>query len=259
MTKILNWNVNSIRQRTVLLNELMQRTNPDVILLQETKCTNDKFPEIENYNCALNGQKSYNGVAILTKSRQENVQLSFPQNPIPDEARFIQCDVFDPVIGYTTLISVYVPNGQDVKSTHFNKKIAFLDSFRRYIVSINNPEQNIIISGDFNIAPFDIDVHSPSELKDSICFTEVEKNLMRKILNSGFHDLYRIFNKKQNFSWWDYRGMSLRRDRGMRIDFIIANSRATNMLINAEIHKETRQKDKTSDHAPISVTLGIVR
>lgn len=254
--KILTWNLNSINARFILLNDLLLQENPDIVFLQEVKCKTENFP-YKNlshlpYNIYVHGQKSYNGVAILSKFSAEVINYSFLGNPCINDARFIEITVYINTLGNCKLISLYVPNGGILNSKKFKQKIEFLDSFFEYLKFNKSINSKIIIGGDFNVSPFDIDVYSPEDLKDTTCFSLMERKRLRGIFNLGFEDIYRIINyKKQEFSWWDYRFNSLKRNHGMRIDFIIATSNLATHFNKCDILKKFRYQIKSSDHAPI--------
>ncbi len=253
--KIVTWNVNSVKVRMEHLRELIKEHDPDVICLQELKCETDKFPAFElsdlPYNLYIHGQKTYNGVAILSKLPADEVKTEFPNNPVPEQARFIEVS-FDTPIGYARVISLYAPNGGEVGSDKFAIKLAFYDAFTDYINSIKSFEEKLFIGSDYNIAPFDIDVYSPERLRNSTCFTHIEQEKLRTILNSGFVDNFRAkYPNKQEYSWWDYRAGSFGQNKGMRIDTIISTSNAVSFLKDCVIDYNTRSKQKPSDHAPV--------
>jgi exodeoxyribonuclease-3 len=253
--KIVTWNVNSIKARLQHLLEFIQENNPDIICLQELKCTTDTFPidELNHlpYNFYINGQKTYNGVAILSKISADEVKLDFDKNPIPEQARFIEGS-FNTPIGYIRVISLYAPNGGEVGSDKFIHKLAFYDAFTDYIQSIKSFEEQLFIGSDFNIAPYNIDVYDSVKLQNTTCFTYEEKEKLRTILNSGFVDNFRILHPTKNeFSWWDYRAGAFEQNTGMRIDSIISTSNAVAHLSDCKIDYHSRTKNKPSDHAPV--------
>ncbi|MFK8040011.1 MAG: exodeoxyribonuclease III [Rickettsiaceae bacterium] len=257
--KVATWNVNSVGVRITHLEEFLRTTQPDILLLQEIKCINEKFPydalDHLNYNVYVHGQKTYNGVAILSKYKADDIKINFPDNPIPQEARFIECSL-NTSIGFCQVISVYVPNGGEVNSEKFHIKLRFFDELFRYLNSIKSFNANIIIGGDFNVAPFDIDVYSSSDLKDSTCFTLTEKQKMRSIINAGFYDLYRLASLDlQEFSWWDYRGGAFDKNLGMRIDMILGSSNIAQNISQVKMHYDMRAKDRPSDHIPVECTF----
>lgn len=255
--KIVTWNVNSVKMRLQLLRDYLTETKPDIMLLQELKCETQNFPFSElsdlPYNYYVHGQKSYNGVAILSKFKADDIITDFPCNPCPEQARFIEMTCSTDT-GFFRIISLYAPNGGEVNSDKFQLKLKFYDAFADYLESIKSYDEALIIGGDFNIAPFDIDVHSPKELAGTTCFTLPEKEKLRRILNSGFYDLYRLLNEeRQEFSWWDYRAGAFEKNKGMRIDGFLVSGKAAGYFNNCHIDYEIRTKNKTSDHAPVVV------
>ncbi|MFY9589220.1 exodeoxyribonuclease III [Rickettsia endosymbiont of Halotydeus destructor] len=253
--KIATWNINSIKMRLDLLRNFLTEANPDILLLQEIKCETDKFPfdELSDlpYNFYVHGQKSYNGVAILSKFPADEIIKDFPNNYCTDQSRFLEINVSTP-IGFCKIISLYAPNGSSVGSDKFETKLKFYDSFINYLSSCKSFEEKIIIGGDFNIAPFDIDVYSPQALRGTTCFTLDEQKKFRTILNSGFEDLYRVTKPASHeFSWWDYRAGSFEQNKGMRIDMLLASNNAVDYLENCYMDYNLRTKLKPSDHIPV--------
>lgn len=256
--KIACWNVNSIKSRSLQVLEWIAKEDPDILMLQELKCEEAAFPMLEfshlNYNYAISGQKTYNGVAILSKYPIDEIKTNFEGNPIPDQARFVEI-TFNADIGYSRAICVYVPNGGEVNSEKFEIKIEFYKAFRKYLQSIKSNDEYIMIGGDYNVAPFDIDVYEPAHLQHSTCFTLTERELFRSILNDGWLDLYRLNNPyEEEFSWWDYRARGFEHNKGMRIDMILGNPKFANQMEDFTMDREVRGKEKASDHIPIFVT-----
>ncbi len=254
---VISWNVNSIRSRIEHLLHLIEKYSPDIVCLQEIKCEDSDFPchmlDHLNYNIYVCGQSRYNGVAILSKNRASEVNRTFIGNILTQEARFIEILV-DTVIGFVRVISLYCPNGQHVceENPHFRKKIQFYDSFTSYIESFDKIDEKIILAGDLNIAPFDLDVYEPSELEEHICFSVQEKGKLRALFNWGFVDNFRLLNPKdQKFSWWDYRGRKFEKNLGYRIDFTLSTPNLMNYLKSTIIDEEFRKLSKPSDHAPV--------
>lgn len=256
--KIVSWNVNSLKMRLPILEKLIQEQNPDVILLQEVKCTNDNFPYLEieslGYNIATHGQKTFNGVTILSRSPIEDVTKGLPGFE-DEQARYIEC--FTNVGGVSARVaSVYVPNGQSVGSDKFEYKLKFMAALESHMANIMKYEEVFVVGGDVNIAPEDIDVYDPKKMDGEIGFHIEERKALRSIMNLGFYDAYRIKHKdRQEFSWWDYRGRSLAANEGLRIDNLLISPEAVDLLSDAHILKEYRMLEKTSDHAPISCEL----
>jgi exodeoxyribonuclease-3 len=253
--KIASWNINSIRMRLKHLQEFLDENDPDILLLQEIKCENNKFPydELSNlsYNIYVHGQKSYNGVAILCKFARDEIKYNFPNNPCPEESRFLEITI-NSSIGLCHIISLYAPNGGEVGSDKFLMKLKFYDKLIDYLESLQSFDAKILIGGDFNIAPFNIDVYSPEHLANVTCFTKEEKQKIRRLFNVGFEDLYRLHNVDiQEFSWFDYRNNAFVRNQGTRIDLLVASSDMSNYSQSCYIDSKMRNRDKPSDHAPI--------
>jgi len=247
---IVTWNVNSINARVQQVEEWRKTNKPDLLLLQETKCQDSNFPSETFQNSLHVGQKAYNGVAIISSGEIEEVARNFPDNPAPDEARFLHAHAQTP-IGHIEVINVYVPNGGSVDSPNFEKKLKFLGALKNYLISLD-PNSLIIIGGDFNVAPFEVDVYSPDLMKDRLLYSLPERKALRSILNAGFIDLYRMHNPKgHDFSWWDYRERAFANNAGLRIDFLLANPKLTDLLTTAYIDVEPRKQPECSDHAPV--------
>ncbi len=258
--KIASWNVNSIKARLENVLKWIEANDPDILMLQELKCEESAFPYDAfshlSYNYAISGQKTYNGVAILSKYPIDEIKTNLPHSPCSDQARFVEIGFSSP-IGYMRAINIYVPNGGEIGSDKFDIKMNFLPALQSYLKSIQNYEENIIIGGDFNVAPFDSDVYNAQELENSTCFTLQERKLMREILNDNWHDLYRLMNPlSHEYSWWDYRAGGFQKNHGMRIDFLLSNAKIVDHLSTATIDRHARSEEKASDHAPVIVTLG---
>ena len=256
--KIVTWNINSINAHLEQFQRYLDKDDPDIVLLQEIKCIEENFPyfhQLEHYNLIVSGQKGYNGVAILSKYPLEDTVKTFSENPCDDQARFIETHVSIPSIcnknlsHYLKIICVYVPNGSEVGSEKFELKLQFLQKLKEYLSFIPK-DTFVLIGGDFNIAPFDIDVYSPEDMRGKICFSSQEQKLMREILNLGFEDTYRLikYHSKQ-FSWWHYKGKFYDLDLGLRIDFLLANQKLSSKLVAADIYKSTREQKSSTDHA----------
>ena len=260
--KIASWNVNSVRARIEHVVAFLEDHKPDVLLLQETKCENSQFPHdaftSTAYNIYTHGQKSYNGVAIFSKTPADEVKTNFAGNPLPEEARFLEISCMTSV-GYAKIVSVYIPNGRLVGSEHFAIKLDFYDKLTAYLSSIKTRDEGIIIGGDLNVAPFDIDVYSVKDLENSVGFTLDERYKLRALINAGFEDLYRLHNPDtKEFSWWDYRGGGLENDLGMRIDALLATPNLVDKMSKAYIDKSYRALPKPSDHTPVIVEFDTI-
>ena len=249
------WNLNSISSRLEHLKKVIQRNNPNIFLLQEIKCINDKFPYEEltdlGYNIEIFGQKAYNGVAILSKYPMEDVIKGLESMGINQDARYIEVTITINRICYK-VISLYVPNGNEVGSEKFKYKLDFFRNLYERLSYLRNIEKNIIIGGDFNVAPEEIDLYNPKQRYGQILFHTDERKYFRKILNLGYIDSFREFNPDiQQFSWWDYRAGSWQHNKGMRIDHILVSPSVADKITKSGVLVEARGWERSSDHAPI--------
>ena len=263
--KIATWNVNSVRSRITHLTGYLKNQQPDIVMLQELKCLDEQFPAMEieglGYNLAIFGQKSYNGVAILSRYPIEDITTGFKKDSYSEpekwqnDARYIECvvSVEDQVF---RVASVYVPNGNQINSDKWQYKLEFLNNLKEHLSDLLKYKENIIIGGDYNIAPQDIDVYNPKELANTICFHPAEQKIYRQILNSGYTDAYRLLNpSEQCFSWWDYRGGSYNYNKGMRIDHLLLSANIVDKLEKCYTDTKPRELKTPSDHAPVVCLL----
>ncbi|MDZ5762419.1 Exodeoxyribonuclease III [Candidatus Cyrtobacter comes] len=257
MFSVVSWNVNSIGARINAVSELIPTTSPDIILLQEVKCISDAFPYsaqcFEHYNINVHGQKGYNGVAILSKQRQEEVIFGIPgfEHEFAAEARYVESLISLNSIP-VRVISVYVPNGSEVNSEKFLFKLDFFNALKGRLSYLLSQGENLLVCGDMNVALDDLDVHDPSYMKDQLCFSIEERKALRSILNLGLYDSFRILNPHlKKFTWWDYRKNSFQYDRGLRIDYILVSSHLCDMINKCYIEATVRGWERPSDHAPL--------
>ena len=255
MVKIISWNVNSINARADSFKAFCEKEDPDICLLQEIKCTEEKFPwelmEEMGFNAAITGQKSYNGVAILSKYPLEDINKALPGKESDTQARYI--DGFTSVdgVGYR-LVSVYVPNGKSVKHEDFQYKLRFYERLKNHYMTLMENDEVVVTGGDYNVAPDDHDVYDPQYLDGDIGFHVEERRGLRSIINSGFMDSFRLITPTgQAYSWWDYRTKGWEKNNGMRIDQMLISPRACDLLKDAGIYKYTRGWERPSDHVPI--------
>ena len=256
--KIVSWNVNSVRARIENILQYIKNSKPDVLFLQEIKTQNENFPSqtfTENgYNSYVFGQKSYNGVAFLSKSKIENVKTDFIKDKL-QQSRIITGEI---LIGKkkTKLINIYVPNGNPVDTEKYEYKKNWLTSFLKEIKKELKINPNVIISGDFNIIPEEIDVYDYKRYEDDALFRLEIRKKYRELINLGFSDLYRYFNKsKQEYTFWDYFAGSWQKNYGMRIDHFLASHNLLNNIKSININKTPRSKTKPSDHTPIELEI----
>jgi exodeoxyribonuclease-3 len=252
--KVATWNVNSIRARLDRLVAWLDAQQPDVVCLQETKCEDAKFPgaEIEamGYRWAHHGQKTYNGVAILAKSGCANVLRGIPQFD-DEQRRVIVGDVGD-----ARIICVYVPNGQSVGSDKFQYKLRWLEALRAWLEAELAAHPKLAVLGDFNIAPDERDVHDPLAWEGQVLFSEPERAALRRILELGFADAFRLFEQPaKSFTWWDYRMNAFRRRLGLRIDHVLLSPALARSCTACAIDLGPRALERPSDHAPVVCQL----
>lgn len=255
--KIVTWNVNSVRARLPIVTSWLASYKPDVVLLQELKCVNEAFPlqEIEDlgYNVALLGQKTFNGVGILSKSPIEDVIYGLPSFTEDDQARYIEA-----IIGSVRVASIYVPNGQEVGSEKYAYKLNFLGHLKDHLEKLLAYEEICVIGGDFNIAPTDSDVYDPKEWEERILCSSAERSAFRSILNLGYQDALRLYHQGVGpFTWWDYRAGAFPNNQGLRIDHFLLSPEASDIIIDCQVDTLPRGLDKASDHAPVWCQLKI--
>lgn len=257
--KIATWNVNSIRSRLDHVIQWCKDAQPDVLLLQEIKVITEGFPyeafmEI-GYQSAVHGQKTYNGVAILSKYSIEDITTEF--DPSHTDARYIEA-VID---GWLRVASVYVPNGQSIDSEKYPYKLDFLTKLEKHLEKTLEHNEVFVIGGDYNIAPWDEDAHDPEKYKGNVPVSQAERNAYRRILNLGLTDATRIkypYDSHENpslFSWWDYRAGSFEKDHGLRIDHLLLSPEAVDKMKDTGIDRTPRGWEKPSDHTPVWLTL----
>jgi len=256
--KIATWNVNSIRMRKDLVLAWLKQHKPDVLLLQETKCLDESFPKEDfedlGYNIALSGQKTFNGVAILSLHPIEDVIRNFDNNPL-DHARYIEAVIVAPD-SVVRVASVYVPNGESLDSEKYEQKLAFFDALESHLAKLVEFKELLVVGGDFNVAPEEIDTYSVDESRDCVLFELNVRKKFRRLINLGLYDAYRLKNpNEQQFSWWDYRRGAWQKNHGFRIDHLLISTEAADKLESSSIDPEVRGKDSPSDHAPVLCDL----
>lgn len=254
--KIASWNVNSIRARLAPLTRWMDVQQPDVLLLQETKVTDDEFPSDEllrrGYSVVYAGQKSSNGVAILSQSPIRDVLVGFPEDGPEADKRLITA-----TIEGVRISSAYVPNGRDVAHPMFQTKLAWLSRLRLFLEEQRQTRGlPVVVGGDFNVAREARDVWAPELFEGQVHFHPQERARMDALLDAGFIDSFRHYcGEPERYSWWDYRGPSLSKNRGLRIDYLFVDNALLPRSKAAGIDVEPRHWDKPSDHVPVWVEI----
>ena len=249
--KIATWNVNSITARIPHLTEWCRSTEPDVICLQETKCVDESFPYQEvfdlGYHSAFYGQKSYNGVAILSKYEPEDVVKGFPDDEVDSQKRLIAATV-----NGVRVVNTYIPNGSELGSDKFSFKLDWLQRLRRFFDEGYRHVEKVLLCGDFNVAPDALDVWNPAAWEGHIHFSKPERAAIHFVKQWGFIDVFRKMNGDiREYSWWDYRAGAFQRNHGLRIDHIWTSEPLAEACTGCWIDKEPRQQERPSDHTPV--------
>ncbi len=255
--RVATWNVNSIRTRLEHAKAWIKAKSPDVICLQETKVVNEDFPkaffEELGYTCHIHGQKSYNGVAFITKREMTNIQCGFPDGDLNEQTRVIrgECEGVQ-------IINLYVPQGESVDSEKFVFKEAFYGKIMDMLKGEYDPSKDVLLCGDMNIAPAAIDVYDVEKVGVRCMFTPEEHGWLDDIKNWGMVDSFREkYPDEPGFSWWDYRQNSFARNKGWRIDHIYLTSSLMEKTEDVAVDKGPRGVEKPSDHVPVYVDLNV--
>lgn len=248
--KIATWNVNSLRVRLPHVLDWLTTHQPDVLALQETKTVDETFPADAllnaGYQAAFAGQKTYNGVALLSRESATDVVTDLPGLNDP------QRRVLGATVGDVRVLDLYVPNGSEVGSDKYAYKLGWLDKLADYVQEQMSQYSKFVVLGDFNIAPEDRDVHDPEAWAGKILCSEPERNALQRLLDMGLSDTFRQFEQEEkSFSWWDYRGAGFRRNLGLRIDLVLASAALSQHCTACWIDKEPRRLERPSDHAPV--------
>ena len=248
--KLATWNVNSLRVRLPHLLDWLAAHSPDAVCLQETKCDEGQFPFEElraaGYCSLHNGQKTYNGVAILTRNEGVEVCRGIPR--FADEQSRVLAADYEGV----RVVSVYVPNGQSVGSDKYEYKLRWFDALGGWLEGELASHPRIAVMGDFNVAPEDRDVHDPKAWEGSVLFSLPERAALKRIMDLGFADAFRLFEQpERSYSWWDYRMNAFRRKMGLRIDHVLLSPALAAACRSCTIDVEPRRLERPSDHAPV--------
>ena len=249
--KLATWNVNSILARLPHVQKWLQEQQPDVLCMQETKCLDEKFPfeaftEL-GYCATVLGQRSYNGVAIISREACSNVQRGYADDEAGAHARLLAANVAGVIV-----VDVYIPNGQAVGSEKFAFKLDWMKRLRDFLDANFAADLPVVLCGDFNVAPEDRDVHDPRLWQGRIMCSQPERDALQHIKEWGFTDAFRLHNEEAGlYSWWDYRAGAFRRNLGLRIDHVWVSQPLVSRSTSARIDAATRKWEKPSDHAPL--------
>ena len=252
--QLATWNVNSLTVRLPQVLDWLAANPVEALVLQETKTTDDKFPaaaiEAAGYHVQFFGQKTYNGVALLSRSPASDVVKNIP-GFADESARVIAGTVND-----VRVIGAYFPNGQAPGSDKFAYKMAWLDGLHAWLQAELAAHTKLVLMGDFNITVDDRDVWDPVDLKDTIHCTVEERTHLARLCALGLHDAFRLFEQpEKSYSWWDYREFAFKRNRGLRIDHILVSDALKPAVTACVIDKAPRKNERPSDHTPVVVTL----
>lgn len=248
--KLAAWNVNSLKVRLPQLLDWLAQARPDVVCLQELKLEDAKFPRAEledaGYRSAFSGQKTYNGVAVLSRAQAADVRAGIPE--FADEQKRVIAASVDGV----RVVCVYCPNGQAVGSDKYEYKLRWFAALREYLAAELQRHPQLAVAGDFNVAPEDRDVHDPKAWEGQVHVSEPERAAWRALLGLGLKDSFRLFEQPEKiYSWWDYRMMGFRRNAGLRIDHILVSDPLAERCRSSAVDKAPRKLERPSDHAPV--------
>lgn len=259
--RVATWNVNSIRQRIEHLTAWLKERAPDVVCLQEIKCVDEAFPrepfEALGYNVAVHGQKTFNGVAILSKHKLEEVTPGLPGEDSDDHARFLEATI-STANGVLRVASIYLPNGNPPDTEKYPYKLRWIDRLRAYAQDRLALEEPLVLAGDYNVIPTEADVHNPAAwIKDAL-FLPTTREKFRTLANLGLTDALRAVTDESGlYTFWDYQAGAWQKNWGIRIDHLLLSPQAADRLVTAGIDKHVRSWEKPSDHVPVYIDLAI--
>ena len=258
--KVATWNVNSIKARLDNTLAWLKQADPDIVCLQELKCEDGAFPatafEDLGYNLLTHGQKTYNGVAILSKMRGEDIRRGLPGDPQDQQARYIEA-VFTSGNRAIRVASIYLPNGNPVDTGKFTYKLRWMDRLTAHARDLLKLEEPLVLAGDYNIIPTSLDARHPENWVGDALFRPESKEKFRTLLNLGLTDAIRQINgdARDLYSFWDYQAGAWQKNNGIRIDHLLLSPQAADLLVSAHIDKHVRDWEKPSDHVPVLIGL----
>jgi exodeoxyribonuclease-3 len=255
---ISSWNVNSVRARIENIKNYLLKYKPDILMMQEIKTEDVNFPYDDfssmDYESHVFGQKSYNGVAIISKSKLKNIRTDLIKDKLK-QSRIISAEV-EYKKKNIQLINIYTPNGNPVDTQKYDYKKKWLDDLIKQLKSLSKKNPNIILAGDFNIIPAAEDVYNPKGFEDDALFRLEIRKKLREMINLGFNDTYRYFNEtKEGYTFWDYMRGAWQKNNGMRIDHFLVSNFLIDQIKSININKDPRGREKPSDHTPIEIKL----
>ncbi len=256
MVSIATWNVNSVNARLPNLLEWLAGSGPDIVLLQEIKCVDEAFPreaiEDAGYNVAVHGQKSYNGVAILSRAPIDEAMPGLPGDDADEQARYLEAS-----IGGVRVATIYLPNGNPIGTDKFAYKLGWMARLRRHAARLLEDDQPLVLGGDYNVIPEPPDARDPGEWLGDALFQPESRAAFRALLHLGLTEAFRALHPGEggHYSFWDYQGRAWDRDDGIRIDHLLLSAAAADRLESCVIDKAPRGRPRASDHTPVIVTL----
>ena len=259
--KIVTWNINGVRARIANLLHWLQEANPDIVCLQEIKTLDEGFPRLEvealGYHVETLGQKGFNGVAILSKLRFDEVNRGLPGDDADDHARFIE-GVFSTDRGALRVVSLYLPNGNPVGDpVKFPYKLAWMERLERWASERLELEEPLVMAGDYNVIPEPVDARFPENWVNDALFQPATRQAFRRLENIGFTEAVRATTDAGVYTFWDYQAGAWQKDNGIRIDHLLLSPEAANLLTGTSIDKHVRAWEKPSDHVPVAVELAL--
>ncbi|CAA7623708.1 exodeoxyribonuclease III [Magnetospirillum sp. UT-4] len=255
MVRIASWNVNSVKARLPNVVEWLDSAKPDVVLLQEIKCQDEGFPFLEieaaGYRAAVHGQKSYNGVAILSRLPMDDIRRGLPGDEADPQARWIEA-----TIAGLRIASLYLPNGNPAPGEKYDYKLAWMRRLVAHARTLLAGERPLVLGGDYNVCPTDADVYDPPNWRDDALCRPQSRALFRELLHQGFTEAFRVLHSEPGrYTFWDYQAGAWPRDEGLRIDHLLLSPQAADRLVACDIDKAPRGRERASDHTPIWVEL----
>jgi exodeoxyribonuclease-3 len=258
--RLATWNVNSVNARLETVLRWFEESSPDVAVLQEIKCVDEKFPteafERLGYNVAVHGQKTYNGVAMLSKTPLEDVRRGLPGDDADEQSRFIEAVVSGP--RPVRMVGIYLPNGNPIGTEKFAYKLAWMERLRRHAADLLQHEEPLVIAGDYNVIPRPEDADKPEGWLGDALFQPESRGAYRALQNLGLTDAFMAVDGSAGaYTFWDYQAGAWPRNHGIRIDHALLSPQAADRLKGVEIHRDVRGWDKPSDHVPVVVELDL--
>jgi exodeoxyribonuclease-3 len=258
--RLATWNVNSVNARLETVLAWFEAASPDVAVLQEIKCIDEKFPaeafERLGYNVAVHGQKTYNGVAMLSKAPMEDIRRGLPGDESDEQARYIEAVVSGP--RPVRVIGIYLPNGNPIGTEKFAYKLAWMDRLNRHVRALLPLEEPMVVAGDYNVIPLEQDVEKPRDWLGDALFQPESRAAWRALQNLGLTDAYMAADGAPGgYTFWDYQAGAWPRNNGIRSDHALLSPQAADRLVRVDIHRDVRGGDKPSDHVPVVVELNL--